>query len=329
MIETAILLTSMLAMGAHPEEMTKELEARWRHDYPLAAKDWEAVARHFVAKGQFSFRWNDGSTTTIKDVMAAALGDSRMYVMNQKEANSPKFANRVEATSVQCRTNEYMFTLKKEPLSNNFTIVNFQESGAADESQFKLWYDRFARNATDYFGASVLQRMEHPSFALKSIKSLTQGEGDLVRIEYSYEGKYVFENGFFDLDPKRNWGIRAVDIICKSKKEDFSYALNINVDYEKINDTQFYPKRMESYCKTPRPEVYEHAIFVLDHVTLGEVPVNIFRLPAYGLPDLALRPSSRASAFTFRNPVLWLALALTVVCLALSWFLRSRTIRSA
>ncbi len=86
---------------------------------------------------------------------------------------------------------------------------------------------------------------------------------------------------------------------------------------------------MESFNKTSTPNVYEHYILDLDQITLGNPPDAIFRLSAYGLPEVPLRPSPRASVFTIRNPILWLAFGSTVFCFALLWFLRSRNARMA
>ena len=63
--------------------------------------------------------------------------------------------------------------------------------------------------------------------------------------------------------------------------------------------------------------------------TVGNVPDDMFRLTAYGLPDVPLRPSRRASVFTFRNPVFWLALAAAGASFALLWYMRSRRARLA
>ena len=66
-----------------------------------------------------------------------------------------------------------------------------------------------------------------------------------------------------------------------------------------------------------------------DEVRLGPPPEKVFKLSAYGLPDVPLRPMPRASIFTFANPLLWLTLAASVVSFVLLRYLRPRAASAA
>jgi hypothetical protein len=81
---------------------------------------------------------------------------------------------------------------------------------------------------------------------------------------------------------------------------------------------------MEFFGRTPKAEVYEHAIVEFKDIWLGPPPDEMFRLTGYGLPDIPLRPMPQASIFTYSNPLFWLTLAASLISFALLWILRRR-----
>lgn len=325
MIWSPILLASLLlAAGEKPVKSTEGLEARWRGEYPRAAEEWEAVARDFVAKGRFSYRWNNGSTTITPKLTVASSGKKRLFVKEDNRTQIPGSPDRLLGSVVYVQTPDLQFDLKKAPSSKHYIISDYQRNEEDSESQFNYWYKKFARNATVYWGISFLDRMRDPSFALHSIEAVKRDAGDLVRIVYAYEGKYSFESGAVELDPDKNWAIRLVDIDTKGKKDGFPSHLKIEVGYRKIDGKRFFPTRMESFDRTAKPEIFSHATLELDQVTLGGVSDDLFRMSTYGVPDMPLTPEARASVFTFRNPIFWLALLTAVASFTLLWVLRSR-----
>jgi len=323
---TSILLVS-LVINESPSGSSRDLEAKWRREYPVAVKAWDAVMGNFVAEGRFSFHWNEGSTTVIDALTVAALEERKVYIENRMRRLSTNPNENRDAPGVSCQTPEYKFGLKKDRSSGRYLLVNYEKNEEDDEANFNYWYQRYVNNATHYYGRSFLQRMLDPSFSLKSIVSLKRDGEDLVRIEYACDGKYVTEAGHVDLDPNKNWGIRSVDMIATSKKNWPPASFKDEVAYREVTDGRFFPCHMESNeHDSGHPEIYERTITDLDRITLGGATPDLFRLSAYGLPDLPLRPQKRASIFTFQNPVLWLALAATVVCFVALWLLRSRRV---
>jgi hypothetical protein len=282
------------------------------------------MARSFWAEGRMSFRWLDGTMTVTRALKVAASGDKRLFVREDKTKESPSSPSIPEGSEVQCETAEHDFILNKDALSQNYLIGDYGPHEEDDESPFQYWFKMMARNSTVYFGTSFLQRMQHPSFELNSIEAVEQGDEDLVRIGYSYEGKYVFESGFVELDIGKNWAVRKVEINCRNKKNFPPIELKSDVQYKKIDDTRYFPSRMEFFGRTPKAEVYEHAIVEFKDIWLGPPPDEMFRLTGYGLPDIPLRPMPQASIFTYSNPLFWLTLAASLISFALLWILRRR-----
>lgn len=324
MITIAVLLTSFCTMTWDDAKVDSTLEERWRREYPIAAAEWEAAAQGFSAQGRMSFHWLDGSTTTVKALKVAASGDKRLFVWEGKTFARPGAPPPAEVSEAECETEEYMFNLRKNATSSHYIIEGYGPYEEVEDSRFQLWFKRFARNATSYLGTSFLQRMQDPSFVLKSIEAVERGDGEIVRIGYDYENKYVFESGVVDLDVGKNWAIRRVETNARNKKDAPSAVLKVDVEYEKLDHAKFFPRRMESFLRIAQKDMYEHMIVEYDEVRLGPPPDEAFKLPAFGLPDVPLRPLPRASIFTFANPLLWLTLAASVASFILLWHLRPR-----
>ena len=324
MIVLVVMLASIPLGVGTTVGTTEDVETRWRREYPKASDEREAIAREFVAKGNFSFRWFDGSTTTTKDLTVAASNDKRLIVRGHRLTETPRMPTLIENSDVLCQTKEYEFSLVKKPTSESYIISSYQDYKQDDESNFQYNYKMFARSSTVYYGIPFLRRMNDSSFVLKSINAFFQGGVETVRINYEFDGKYSFETGEVDLDPGKQWAIRRVDVNCRNKKKSPPYHLESTVDYDTTDGLRYFPRRMEYFGRTPKPEVFEHAILELKDTKLDRVPDEIFRLTAYGLPEVPLRPTARISAFTWRNPVLWLALIAAVVSFGLLWATRAR-----
>mgnify|MGYP001065876469 CR=1 FL=1 len=328
MTSVIILMAGLSAMLADGSKSDASLEERWRREYPSAAAEWEEAARHVWAKGETSFRFKSGDILIAKDLHVAASGDKKLSVRDQRSSVSrekPNAPGRPLGAVVQCETEEYKFTITKAVGATDFLIEDYRprEDVEADVL-FQMQFERYTKNATVFRGTSILERMRAPSFVLKSIAASEQDGDELVRITYSYEGEHVLENGFFDLDPGKSWAIRRVDVKTRRKDSEHTHGIEKDVQYRKVDGVRFFPTRMEYYSRIKEPDVYEHIIVEYDDVRLGPPPDKVFKLSAYGLPDVPLRPLPRASIFTFANPLLWLTFAASVVSFVLLWYLRPR-----
>ncbi len=328
MVLSSTLFVSVL-IGQAAIKSVSELEDKWRSDYPKAVSYWGSIMTNYEAVGHFSHHWRDGSTTVIDELTVAGLDERKLYIQNRMKRVSDKINDNRDTPGVSCRTPEYAFGLKKDVPSGRYLLMYHEKNEEDEEARFNYWYGRYVKNATQYYGRSLMGRMLDSTFSLKSIEKLERDGEELVRINYSCELKYVIESGSVDLDPNKNWGIRSVDTKTVVKKNNYTGFFKEEVAYREIEAGRFFPVHMESNERhVLNPEFYERTRIDFDRVKLGSASPDLFRLSAYGIPDLPLRPEKRPTIFTFRNPVLWLSLAATVACFTLLWRLRARRVET-
>jgi hypothetical protein len=164
--------------------------------------------------------------------------------------------------------------------------------------------------------------MQSPSFVLRGAKSVRDGEAELVQIDFTNEVETCKESGYVYLDPEKSWAIRKVEVLSLSKPSGAPVQFESTVDYQKVGENAYFPKRLEFVGKTRKADRYEHAIVEMSKIEVGKVSPEIFTLMAYGLPDIPLTPVRTSSSFSFRNPLFWGALIAAVASFALLGVLR-------
>jgi len=322
MIACILLLEIFSAQGGAQARPAADLEARWRREYPIAAEKLEGIARSFLAKGAFNRRAFFGETVIAHELTVASAGDKRLYVGDRRTLESPKVPRHPHGSVVRCETPQDVFELTKESHADPYVLV-YYSSKFPDDVRFNYDYDMCSRCSTVYMQQTLLSRMQSASFVVSAAESVQAGGSEVVRINYDYDSGHHTESGAVYLDPSRDWAIRKVDVISKSEGIPH-YEFKSEVDYEKVGDGVFFPKRMEFFGKTQHADVYTHARLDLNQITVGDPPAEVFKLTAYGLPDIPLRPVPVSSVFSFRNPLFWGSLATAVVCFVLLRVTRSR-----
>jgi hypothetical protein len=328
MISVALISASLCALGA-TAELAEGLESKWRREYPTAAAELDEISRHFIAEGRFTFRFFSGQILTTNELTVASSGDKKLYIRDRTTTESPKLTTRPYKSIVRCRTPDRAFVLNKQSPADPYVIVSLSEKFESEEITFYDSYDMYARCATVYMQKSLLARMQAPSFVAKKVTSVAAESGELVRIDYDIEEEHAWQSGSVQLDPKLNWAIRKAEVSSKHKTESDSYEFTCKVNYEKVGDGLFFPNRMEFFGRTPKPGIYEHALLELSRIKAGDPPDQIFKLSAFGLPDIPLRPAPVSSAFSFHSPLFWGALITAVVSFTLLRATRSRKVKTS
>lgn len=331
--KSTLLLAMLHALGTPPTEASEDVEARWRREYPRAAAVLEKTARSFLAKGKFSHRIPHGGdeTYTTENLTVASSGDKKLFIRDQRFLDQPNHPRKPLGSDVWCKTPDYVFVLNKETPKDPYIII-YNSIKFKRDTDFYINYSSYCGSETTYMQKSLIERMQSPSFVLRAAESLQDedGDGELVRIDYSYDhdDAPASESGSVYLDPQRNWAIRRVDILNTATmvtgKED-TLKVDIEIDYQQVGDGVFFPRRVEGYYKTKYPDGYQHDILELSQIQVGDVPDKIFKLSAYGLPDVPLKPKkAESSLFSLRNPLFWVALVVAVVSFTLLRLTRSR-----
>ncbi len=330
-VGSSLLLATLFASGGVRAGTTEDLEARWRREYPRAAAGLERIAQSFFAKGSFTFRTVHGKTLTTNELTVASSGDRKLFVRERRTIESPKIPKRPETSRVLCRTPDYVFTLTKESPADPYVLADYSAKFENEDADFNFDYNMYARCSTVYLAGTLLERMQNPSFVVKAAESLHEGGNEVVRIDYTYDETERSESGAVYLYPKRSWAIGKVDVIDQSKilnprtkEPNPAYHYQSEVVYQGVGDGVFFPKRMEFFGRTPRPDAYEHALLELTQITVGKVPPGIFQLTGYGLPDIPLKAVRESSAFSFRNPLFWGALITAILSFALLRVMRAK-----
>lgn len=324
MMRSVLLVASLVSWDNPSGETGAEIEARWRREYPRAVAVLERNLQDYHAKGRYTYRWLSGQTVTTGRLAVASSGASRLIAREQRTTESSTAPKRPYKSDVRSMTPEYEFKLIKEFESSPYIISSYHEKSAKEDINFKVDYDLLALGATTYMNDTLLNRMQSPTFVVKAAENLRLDGDDVVRIDYTYQGEYASHSGAVYLDPGRGWVIRKVEVDTKSKAFP-RYDFRSRVDYEGVGGNVFLPKRLEFVSKTDRPDVYDSAVVEFDQITAGNVPTEIFKLTAYGLPDVPLRAVSPPSIFSWRNPLVWGSLAMAVISFIVLRVLRPRT----
>ena len=325
-----ILLMSLLAVGASQGGEDANLEARWRREYPSAAAELESATREFVAKGTLKIHhYNDDEVET-RNFRTAESRGRRVVVLDEQTRTTKSGKKESAGSRVYCWTPDRAFTLRKPVDHSDYAIEELSSTHTLQDMTWLNWhFDLCIPVATHYNGVSLCDRINDHSFVFKSIDLAKMDDMDLVRIGYEYEGEFQLESGRVVLSPAEGWAIRSVELTLKPKKGGNPTEQKIEVKYRRIADKSWFPVSRTSRLGVPKYGTYFGERHEFQDVRLGDVPEEIFKLTAYGLPEIPDRPAPKRSVFTWSNPFLWLTFLAAVVCFTLLWKTRTRADRAA
>ncbi len=303
----------MIVAGWSDGGSPTELEARFRREYPAAAARWNALSDDVLVRGRTDLRFMHGTKHTTQALTVAASGSKRLVHRDRmivELASEP--GHPYEAAEVFCETPAEMFRLTKSSRNRTLGYIIRYHGPFEDDPTSELMYhfQRFAQCATVYYGISLLDRVRDPSFVLKSIEAHQEAGRERVRINYSFESKNYDESGWVELEPDLDWAIRAVRVEHVFRDEKHSSAgLEVSVEYDTFGTTHPWPRHAEIHEPYLKSGVYEHMVLDVDQVQFGNIPDSMFRLSAFGLPDVPVYAAPRQTAFRWSNPLLWISLA--------------------
>ena len=320
-----ILLAAGLPISSDdPPRLDSALEARWRAEYPRAAAELEAAADEFLANGNMSFHYFDGTEQLTTNLVVAASRGRKLLVEAGMSRKSPAGLNLPATDRVACQSGDRYFELEKSPTTKNYSIARLTNS---TERAKNVYLDgmivELSRSSFHVGALSLTEKMNQSSFMLGSIMSVRDEGREIVRLAYTTENGGKRESSVVELVPDMNWAIRKTEALYSEGKRTTESTLWI--DYQELPGRRFFPRRLESLVKTPNPQIYQRMIVEYRDVQLGSVPNDVFKLTAYGLPDIPDRPAPRRSVFTWSNPLLWLTFAAAVACFTILWRMRSRS----
>ena len=325
MLVNMLIVTLLSMVDPPPSKLDDALEARWRREYPRASAEHESTLREFLAKGRMSVHYVSGKELTVGSLTVAQSGGKRLTVQEKRMFNSSLRPNLVE-----CRTPQVEFTLEQNAGKNSYSITTFKTNNTQENAKiFDYEFFTISYCAIFYLGPFFKDKMVDSSFVLKSIESVKSEGREIIHLGYEYDGPTAWESGVVELAPDLNWAVRKVDLQTRGKQGYTPQELHVTVDYQEFPGPRFFPRRFDGRVVLPATGGYQRRIVEYDEIQLGDVPEEIFKLTAYGLPEIPDRPAPKRSVFTWSNPFLWLTFLAAVVCFTLLWKTRTRADRAA
>jgi len=304
-------------------------EARWRREYPAAVARFEKAARSCVVEGTYTFRYFNGDLSTVEGLKVACSGDKRVVIRDPRKFQRKTPPNPIVFPDVQCYTPESAFILKRDSPARPYKIERFLPRSNGDDASFNSDFYPVVNNATMFWQQSLSTFMSSSTCTVQSVSEVAEAGSELIRVDYEDEQADVTQVGSVWLEPKRGWAIRKVHVVATNHKDHLPVTFTSEVEYRDLPDGSPFPQHMESFTKLPNSGAFEHAIVDLKKIEVGDVPAEMFKLTGYGLPDIPLRPAPRESAFTLRNPLLWVSFVMALISFALLWFIRRKRTASA
>jgi hypothetical protein len=217
-----------------------------------------------------------------------------------------------------------VFVLRRPSSEAPYRVDEFAES-FGDALAFEGQFDLYAHATTKFLGATLLERMRSPSFVVKAVDSATDDRGELVRFAYTCDRETSREEGSVSLSPALHWAIVEVDVNITTRPEPSSQLkATYRMRYDALAGPPPVPGRIEYVVKSMRLEGTQHDLVEYEEIVAGDPPADMFKLSAYGLPDIPIRPKSPPSVSTPTNPLLWGSLAVAGACFVLLAVLRAR-----
>ncbi len=313
-----------------------DVEARWREEYPKAVKELEEILRSFSAEGRLTRHFVTGDEFIVGELGVAVSGDRRVVSRDQK-TRRPKVADLDLNANVVCATPEYTFELKRTSPDGPYLILRYDPRRPEDDTDVEIEFNVTVRCMTQFSGHTLLERMESPTFVLKSAELVAEEGTELVRLDYEWEGELQTESGSVFLEPARKWAIRRTDITTIANPASSSIGSEgaprtpdppirrrVEVSYQDLPGGIPFPARTSVLVQTPDPSRFQEDRCEIDQVTLGEPNPELFRLTGYGLPDLPLTPRSQPSAFSLVSPWFLVSFTIALASFVGLWVLRRR-----
>jgi hypothetical protein len=337
----AVTLVGQLLVSVIPLSSGDDLEARWREEYPLALRELQEVLRCFTVEGKLTRRFFDGKVLVAGECKLVASGERRLVVRNRKTLE-PRPKEGDPKDDVQCLTPKYTFHLRKIAGAGPYLILNYGPRRAGDDLYINMDFVPTVFCMVEFEAYTLLHRMQSPTFVLKGIGRVRDGESEFVRIDYDWESERAFESGSIYLEPARKWAVRRSDMQFSLKPSSSDPGstdpsgkplpptrIQHEVKYQDLPGGKPFPVYTERTVRLPGSAKYQVERFEAKRVTLDEPPPEWFMLSHYGLPDVPLRPAPQISAFSLSSPWLWGSFATALVSFLLLRSLRRNSRTSA
>ena len=235
---------------------------------------------------------------------------------------------KIEVDEVACGSDAVRFKLVK-PKGNDYSIANYLEP----KNENAYWLDfRFWDLLSAPFsihGYPMSSMMHRPSFAIRSVSSVSRDQRPCIRIEFSVDVKDLpkgvspIESGWLIVSPRDQWAIQEASLKWKDQPEDYEH---VTIEYpgEKAFAVPI-PARLTREIH-PKSRNDSKFVFELKSIEFKKPNREIFTLAHYGLPQ----PGAIAVRSWSPTPLLFIGLGLIALVVAVALkYISARAKRSA
>jgi hypothetical protein len=301
-----------------------ELSARFQREYPEAARRLEAADKNFSAYGRCEFKLLNGKVYVTNKLVVSALDSRRLIIRDDRSVKG--IANSY-MSEVFCSTPTYAFSLARNSPKSPYIISNYDANIRPDRDVERFYRD-YILGASMFLGNRLIDRLRLRTFKVAGIKRVQGGSDSLIELKYACSE--LFETGTLALDPSSDWVLRSVDVFVDKEKDEHFSRLNYksNLRYDGSNDVRI-PSHTDYVIVLAKNQKTQSNVVDFDEIRVNNTSESVFRLSAYGLPDVPLNSArTYGSFFTVFNPLFWISVAGMAISFVGLRMLRNRESRA-
>ncbi len=290
---------------------------RFRREYPGALEKLERA--YSGCKGECRVSGpadRDGPRLVTSDVRFATSGGHRKAVIT----TAPSAEKLTPIERVYCVGEGRAFSLAKTAERAAFQVANINEVSTIQAS-YDQAIGRFLGAPYSAFILPMSRVLGLPTYRLRSAESFDRGGKSLMRIRLAFGNLETPQPVVLEVDPSAGWAVVHSEFYFREGPD--SAGIIADIDYGSQADGIPIPKtvtiRDTASAKGTPPRRCEFRRF-----EFGPTPVDEFRLPHYGLPDITAGPARGA---VYSRAFWLLAIALVGIGLGLALRAASRRLR--
>lgn len=276
---STLVISFLLGLSSGPGVAGEAELARFRKEYPPAARALEVKYARIKGTGKMSFQ-RGNRPANVSVAYFSADHSARKIVLEQ--------TTKVGLTAtVDCLSDTSSFRLSRPKKDAAYKVIDIgtaQEVRPATAANLKFLTAPYAA-----WGYSLPEYMKVPkhNFVLKSAENVIEGGRSLMAVDYT-AGRMDAPSRFrVVLDPSLGWVMRSAEIRSEPRLD---YVMRSEVEYDPAGGEAPWPRTAR--FNAPGVEV---STFVFEKISSDATPEVEFTLPFYNLPNAAApAPSTRA-----------------------------------
>jgi hypothetical protein len=284
---------------AQPPANSSALEARFRSEYPIAAKKLEAGSRMVHCVADLVFGDPEDPKYFVMKTTIFTSGDARVSTLDFTEWNHKGSSK----SSVYCMGPGYFFQLDKPSRERAYSVVDLRKvagRGETDEESVTIRLDLIQRFAYSIWLSSVLTLMNRPSFEILRASDLSE-KRDQSKVEVVFrvaDPSRWISGGSMVFAPDLDWALTGYDLDVLPVVRAESIGVPAGTKFR----ARLRPRRWPSghvfseqgETRTIYPQGFMSKAtaisFKVRSVEFVDVPDSQFKPSAFGLPDAIIEP---------------------------------------